>query len=146
MTLKIKQVNAADIMNLRHRVLRPGKPLSSAHFEGDHHKESYHFAAFWDASVVGCVSLMLKTHTRFNNKRAYQLRGMAVESSSRNNNVGHKLLMFSENQLKKNTVDLIWCNVRTSAINFYNKNNYLQVGDTFEIPDVGQHVLMYKYL
>lgn len=71
---------------------------------------------------------------------------MAVLTEFQDQKIGELLLLKAEQLIAKLDIDTIWCNVRTSAIGIYEKNQYLQIGNVFKIPDVGSHVLMYKYL
>jgi ribosomal protein S18 acetylase RimI-like enzyme len=141
-----KKVTAEDILNLRHKVLRAGKPKSTANFDGDKSDSTYHFACILNSDPIGCLSLMKKSHEDFSVTNQYQLRGMAVDDNFRGKNVGKHLLEFAEKELISHQNLFIWCNVRVSAINFYSKNGYLRKGHTFNIPNVGSHVLMYKKL
>lgn len=154
MKLELKDVCVNQIINLRHRVLRSGRPLSSAHFKDDSSQHSFHFAAFEDLAnqnnlqpkLIACVSFMQNTHPEFEDKATFQLRGMAVDASYRGQGIGEQLLKFAENQMLSKPARLIWCNVRVSAFHFYRKQGYLKVGKRFEIPEIGSHVLMFKRL
>ena len=42
-------------------------------------------------------------------------------------------------KLKQNKIQNIWCNARISALKFYKKNKFIEVGDKFNIPLVGYH-------
>lgn len=143
---ELKQVSVEEILTLRHQVLRPGKPLSTARFEGDEQETTYHFAVILESKIQGCVSFMLKFNPKLVQKPSYQLRGMAIDANCRGQGIGRQLLEYAENQLKLNLVQLIWCNVRISSVEFYIKNAYLQIGEQFDIPGVGPHVMMYKSL
>ena len=37
---------------------------------------------------------------------------------------------------------ILWCNARISAAPFYRKHGWRPVGDTFDIPPFGPHVVM----
>lgn len=142
----VKQASVEEILNLRHRVLRSGRPFSTAYFTGDELDTTFHFATVYNSKTIGCLSLMHNAHPKFDDKNAYQLRGMAVDKNFRGQNIGQQLLKFAEHQLKLEAINFIWCNVRTSAKTFYTKQDYQQIGDIFEIPEVGPHVLMFKKL
>lgn len=144
MDLAFKSLSPDAILNLRHQVLRIGKPLSTAHFDGDHDDFTFHLGCIFNGEVVGCVSLMAKQHPDFEEIKSYQLRGMAVDEKCRGMNIGRQLLKFAESKMQSEQVKLIWCNVRTSAEMFYTKNNYQRLGNVFDIPNIGPHVLMYK--
>jgi ribosomal protein S18 acetylase RimI-like enzyme len=144
--LDFKPVTTGDILNLRHKVLRKGKPLSSAHFEGDDENSTFHFGCTLEDQIIGCVSLMKRPHIKFSIDNCYQLRGMAVDEGYRGLKIGKQLLDYAESNIEAENIKLIWCNVRTSAETFYAKSNYQKVGRVFDIPNVGPHVLMFKKL
>ena len=73
--VRIGPAKLADIIDLRHVVLREGLPRDAAIFEGDEAATSHHFAAFADGKCVGCATFHLN---EWEGKPAYQLRGMAT--------------------------------------------------------------------
>lgn len=146
MGLSIQLCSAKDIIPIRHEVLRVGKPISSCHFDGDTNPETLHFVAYRENKKVGCVSFMFKSHPNISSRKSYQLRGMAVLKNSQNQSIGLHLLNYAENYLIQSEAELIWCNVRITAKGFYLKQNFESDGKTFTIPEVGTHVLMYKYI
>ena len=48
--------------------------------------------------------------------------------------------------VKQNLCHLVWCNAREEAIGFYKKMGFEGIGDLFDIPPGGKHLLMVKYL
>lgn len=142
----IQQVSANDeFINLRHKLLRPGKAKASAYFEGDYSVDTFHFSAVRNQTIIGIVSYMKRKNAAFSHSvDIYQLRGMAVKSSLRGFGIGTKLIDESESTLKSNKIDFIWCNSRKDSVPFYLKNGFIKKGDYFDIPDVGSHILMYK--
>lgn len=144
MDVEIKPVDVQSILSIRHQVLRQGKPISSCHFDGDNLKTTYHIAAYIQNEIVGCVSLMSKTHSKIQFSKTYQLRGMAVLENHQGKKIGRQLLLASEACLKPKNISAIWCNVRIKAVTFYKKYGYIEIGKPFEIPEVGEHILMFK--
>ncbi|HBB72916.1 MAG TPA: hypothetical protein DC048_00545 [Planctomycetaceae bacterium] len=51
-------VAVAAILDLRHRVLRAGRPFESARFEGDDADTTRHYAALLEGEAVACLTLM----------------------------------------------------------------------------------------
>lgn len=144
MTVDFKSVDAKTILNIRHRVLRQGKPIDSCHFNGDNAATTYHIAAFTQDKIIACVSLINNTNKDLQDQQTYQLRGMAVLENYQGQKIGQDLLTQAEKQLVSINIKTVWCNVRIKAIPFYKKNHYFQIGEIFNIPEVGPHVLMYK--
>jgi len=142
------RVDARDIIDLRHEVLRQGLPKESATFPGDNDPETWHFATrypnppIYTADVVCCASFMKGLYLRV---PAWQLRGMATRSDLRGIGFGKVLLNVAERTLAQETeTRMFWCNARISAVSFYEKNGWQQIGSIFEIATAGPHVVMWK--
>ena len=148
MTFSVDQVDADKrFIDFRHRWLRGKRPRQTAVFSGDSSKETYHFAALSDGKILGIVSYFKRGNHHFDSdKNSYQLRGMAVDEIYRQQKIGQRILNDSLAFLDSNEIDLIWCNARQESWRFYHKYGFESIGDYFLIPDVGQHILMYKYL
>jgi len=148
MSLAVKPVEADKLfIDFRHKWLRPGKPRKTSFFKGDSADSTYHFAALSNEKIIGIVSYFNKLNLLLEEKKlSYQLRSMAVDQSYRHQYIGHQILNVSLAFLKSKKIDFIWCNARKESYLFYQKQGFLSVGDYFVIPDVGQHLLMYKNL
>jgi len=48
--------------------------------------------------------------------------------------------------IKEKKGDLLWCNARLVAIEFYKKVGLKTIGNQFNISDIGPHYVMYKKL
>ena len=148
MTFSVDQVDADKrFIDFRHRWLRNGRPRETAIFSGDSSKRTYHFAASSDGRILGIVSYFKRSNHHFDSdKKSYQLRGMAVNENFRQQKIGQRILDDSFAFLQSKETDLIWCNARQESRRFYQKYGFESIGEYFLIPDVGQHILMYKYL
>lgn len=134
--MQFRTVAAAEILALRHAVLRPGLPAVSAHFEGDDAADTAHFGAFWLTDNVGCLSLMSSS---WEGRAAWQLRGMATRPAWRGRGVGSGLLRWV---LSAAPARPVWCNARVGAVAFYERHGFSIVSERFEIPEVGPHYRM----
>jgi GNAT superfamily N-acetyltransferase len=149
--IKIRRVAVEMILPLRHRILRAGMPPESARFDGDEAETTIHLAALTiaasgraDGEVVGCLSLMLNS---FNADPAWQLRGMAVDEAHQRSGLGRELMTRAEEAVAaEGKAGWLWCNARTPAAAFYQKQGWIIVSDVFEIPTAGPHVKMSKKL
>lgn len=133
---------------LRSSVLRNGKPFSQCVFEGDTDATTYHFGCLLDHQVVAIVSCYAKSHDLFNEKKAFQVRGMAVAAENRGKKMGEQLLLHVEKHLQDTCCEpfLIWLNARENALGFYQKMGYQVKGTAFEVVGIGIHYLMYKHV
>lgn len=162
LTLRIATVQ--QILPLRHAVLRPGLPMSTAHFEGDDESDALHVAALdagqvhshakrsdcvgchgleavpaGDAGqVVGCTTLLRRP---LDDQPAWQLRGMAVSPQVQGQGVGKAVVRFAIDQASTmpDAPLLFWCNARQIAIPFYERLGWRCISDFFEVPTVGPH-------
>ena len=71
---------------------------------------------------------------------------MAVLELFQGQAVGTHLLETCINHAIKMKGDVIWCNARIDAVNFYKQSGFKMIGDEFEIPDIGPHFLLAKNL
>ena len=46
--------------------------------------------------------------------------------------------------LKQKKCDLLWCNARLVAVNFYKSLGFNIIGNLFDIKEIGPHYYMYK--
>ena len=139
----VKPITAEDTYSIRHKILRKGKTIESCHFNGDYDKDTLHFGLFNNSELIGVVSFMKRKHKLFSEDNQYQLRGMAVLETFQGKGLGNYFLNESEGIVSKNC-DRIWCNARIKACNLYKKNDYLIIGDSFNIEGIGLHFLMSK--
>ncbi|MFO8030652.1 MAG: GNAT family N-acetyltransferase [Cyclonatronaceae bacterium] len=139
-----------QILALRARELRAGKPVDSARFPEDDDSTTLHFAAWVNETVVGCLTLIEQSGDE---GPVWQLRGMATVRPWRKRGLGRNLLAYAEHHLKikgrarvKEDRVRIWCNARTEAVSFYKRMGYRVLSDEFMIERIGPHYKMEKIL
>lgn len=142
----VKQITATETYVVRHPVLRAGKPIESCVFNGDDLETTYHFGIHDGNNLIGVASFLKNSHANFEEVKQYQLRGMAILKAYQGMGIGHELLKHCDAFLIKKDVELIWCNAREIAVNFYKKNGFSVIGSPFNIKDIGPHFTMKKPL
>jgi len=142
----IKIISAEKTHAVRHPMLRQGRPIGDCVFEGDHDPSTIHLGAFIDNKLVGVLSAYQKSATVFDAKKSYQIRGVAVLTSTHRKGIGRALMTHIEKLLRQGKIDLIWLNARITALDFYTALAYQQKGDAFEIEGIGTHYCLYKIL
>ena len=131
-----------EIIDLRWKILRQGLPREMANFEGDDEPTTHHFAAILGDEVIACATFLRR---EFERQKAWQLRGMAVKPETQMTRVGSRLLEFAERfVLSQNHSNLLWCNARVPASQFYQRKGWTIVSEPFDIPQAGPHVRMMK--
>lgn len=142
----IQKISAQDTYSVRHPVLRKGKSIATCHFDGDDLTTTSHFVFFSDQELVGVLSLFKKTNTLFLEKEQSQIRGMAILENQQKKGFGEALVLYCEKDCISKKTSLIWFNARIQAVGFYEKLGYTRKGNSFEIENIGEHVVMFKKL
>ncbi|SFS67131.1 Protein N-acetyltransferase, RimJ/RimL family [Zhouia amylolytica] len=141
--LLIEFISAQETFQVRHPVLRPGRPLETCVFEGDDLKSTFHLGAFYNKNLVGVVTMMKSAEKTEN---VFQLRGMAVLDDYQKKGIGEELVCHAEEEVRKKGGTSVWMNARQVALNFYMKLGYEKFGEKFYIPKIGAHYKMKKKL
>lgn len=146
--ITIRRVEIAEIIELRHRLLRAGMPREAAQFPGDDDQSTWHVALFHpctpneNALVVTCASFMLNT---YKSEPAWQLRGMCTDDTHQSKGFGGRLLAAAESAIRADSgIRLFWCNARVPALAFYQRHGWVMDSDEFEIPTAGPHRKLFK--
>ena len=127
-----------EVIDVRHAVLRPGRPRETAVFDGDTTPSTRHWVAVQSDRVVGVASVMSASSPALHGSPRWQLRGMAVLPELRGAGVGRALVQAIEAEVG----EPLWCNARTSAVPFYQRCGWTTVGETFDIEPIGPHARM----
>ena len=137
----VRSGGAAEVVDVRHRVLREGLPRETAIFAGD--DLGRHWVAAQGARVVGVVSViaapMPDPPPEASPVPAHQLRGMAVLPDFRGQHLGEQLLEATH----RDVAQPMWCNARIGVVGFYAAHGWRAVGGTFEVPHAGAHQRMW---
>ena len=142
--MKVKRISASDTIPLRHKILREGKTLEECHFNNDEDDQTFHLGAFVDDKLVSVASFFYNPNKAFDTQNQFQLRGMATLDNFRKQGLSKQLLNVAFPIIKQNFCDIVWCNARIEAREFYEKVGFTAFGDEFDIPGIGKHILMYK--
>ncbi|WP_345005146.1 GNAT family N-acetyltransferase [Snuella lapsa] len=142
----IRLIDTISVYKVRQPVLRKGRPIESCVFEGDELETTVHVGVFIAGELVAVSSFLKNKHDKVLSDCQYQLRGMAVLESFQNKGLGGIMLNYGEQLLKNKLTDVIWCNAREVALNFYKKQGYTIVGEPFDIKGIGSHYTMRKFL
>ena len=141
----IRLGNPAEVIDLRHAVLRADQSREDAVYEGDDHPDTRHVVALLgDGRVVGCATVHPAT---WEGQPTWRLRGMAIDPKLQGTGIGRAMLTYLQRVLRADTnVHAMWCNARVPAVGFYQKLGWRVVSDVFDVPPIGPHVRMTKSL
>jgi L-Ala-D/L-Glu epimerase len=145
--IEVREIETAETIPIRWSVLRPGFPPETAQFLGDDAPGTRHFGAFLDGQLAGVASLYnAGLPGTLSPERGRQLRGMATSPEARGAGCGRALLAACVAAAEEEGCALLWCNARTSAVDFYRNHGWVVCSDEFDIPTVGPHFRMRRTL
>ena len=120
--LKIKNIQASETWDLRHRVMAPNRLFDSIKLPKD--EEGLHFGLFEEEKLISVISLFIENDTA-------QFRKFSTEISEQNKGYGSILLNHTIEESIKNNVKNLWCNARMTALRFYEKFEFKAVSETW---------------
>jgi len=132
----VKEIEAADTWDLRHRVMWPGKSIDYVKLDED--ENGVHFGLFNDEQLVSVVSLFIS------GKEA-QFRKFATDINVQGNGYGTELLKHVLLVAQQNKVETVWCNARADKASFYKTFGLAQTGQKFNKGGI-DYVMMQKTL
>ena len=144
MNIKIKRITPEEAILVRSPVLRSGQPIESAYLENDYSFNTIHLGGFLQNEQIATVTIF--PENRDHNGNEWRLRGMAVLDKFQSKGFGEKLIMECFTFILSNNGQLIWCNARIKAIEFYKKYGFSICSKKFDIPNIGPHFQMEKKL
>lgn len=142
---QIREISSEETIEVRHSVLRIGKPRESSVFVNDDDASTIHLGLFLDDQLIGVVSLF-DASTLLMVGKQYQLRGMAILKEFQRKGYGRVLLQEIESYCQRVCCDLLWFNARESALAFYQALDYKIISPSFMIENIGIHYVMAKSL
>lgn len=134
-----RAVAPAAVRPLRRALLRPTQAAEALVYAGDDDADALHVAGFVDDEMVGIASICREPYA---GAPAFRLRGMGTVAAVRGRGFGRALLQRCLDHAVAQGVSTVWCNARVSAIGFYERAGFVTVGERFELPDIGPHVVM----
>ena len=142
--VEINKVDAEKIRLLRHSELRKGQDFSTTSYLKDYEEDTFHMACIVDDKIVTCATFYPEKSIKIKSDNAYRLRGMATDSNFQRKGYARNLMNESFKELKKRDCDMVWCNARLVAVDFYKSVGFKITGDLFDIAGIGPHYYMDK--
>ena len=142
--VEIKKVDAEKTRPLRHSELRKGQDFSTTSYLRYYEEDTFHMACIVDEKIVTCATFYPEKSIKIKSEKAYRLRGMATDSNFQRKGYASDLMKESFKELTKRDCDMVWCNARLGAVDFYKSAGFKITGDLFDIAEIGPHYYMYK--
>ncbi|MBA3411446.1 MAG: GNAT family N-acetyltransferase [Geodermatophilaceae bacterium] len=151
-TFAVTRASAEETAELRRDVLRPHLTIEQMAVPGDSNPDTAYLAVRVPTgarAVLGCLRLepvpcpWPSAGRAAAGAAAWQLRAMATDPSVRGRGLGRLLVTAAVDHVARRGGDLIWCNARVSAEQFYLRLGFRRVTPPFALPDVPEeHVGM----
>lgn len=133
--MTIRPVPLAQVQPLRQAVLYPHRAVEDCAFAGDEAAGAVHLGAVRDDQLVGVASLLDEAPPDTASLRnALRVRSVAVHADCRGQGVGAALMAACQRHAARAGARGVWCNVRLSAVGFYERLGFEQVTEPFEKP------------
>jgi GNAT superfamily N-acetyltransferase len=141
---RVEAVPAGDVRPLRGSVLRPEQAPEELVYAGDDHPDALHAAVRDPAggAIVGIATVAPEDHPSDPRPGDWRLRGMATAPEVRGRGLGALLLAACLDHARARGGERVWCNARVVAEGFYLRAGFVPEGPRFEIPGIGEHVVM----
>ncbi|GAB3935866.1 GNAT family N-acetyltransferase [Larkinella terrae] len=110
--MQIRQIKPEETYALRHEVLWPEKPLEYVMLDED--ADGQHFGAFRDTDLVAVISLFMEMEVA-------RFRKFATRPDCQRQGVGTQLLHRVIDEARQAGAQLLWCDARLSAADFYRR-------------------------
>ena len=140
----INKVDAEKVRSLRHLELRKGQDFSTTSYLKDYEEDTFHMACIVDDKIVTCATFYPEKSINIKSDNAYRLRGMATDFNFQRKGYASDLMASAFKELTKRDCDMVWCNARLIAVDFYKSIGFKITGELFDIVGIGPHYYMYK--
>ncbi|QKQ27773.1 GNAT family N-acetyltransferase [Candidatus Reidiella endopervernicosa] len=144
--LTITTLCAEATLPLRHQLLRPHQGIEQCRYPGDEEAQTRHFGARYGEQEAGIVSIYHVPCPNFSGQQGWQLRALTTLPELRQRGIGRSLLETAVTYAQAQGADLVWCNARIAALDFYQHNGFITMGEPIEITDIGPHYLMVRQI
>jgi ribosomal protein S18 acetylase RimI-like enzyme len=155
---KALQLQPEEIQQLRNEVLWPHKSFENCILETDRLSTTFHFGVKVDGLTVATVTFQQEKSDKLKQdsskdvsqdalqEKQYRLRAMAVREGYRGQGFGDVIVEAGLNHLRELGVEVVWCDARVAALNFYRRLHFNELEEEYEIPIIGMHRFMWKVL
>ena len=135
-----------EIQQLRNEVLWPHKTFENCILETDRLSTTFQFGIQEDGLTVATVTLQQEKTVTLQQEKQYRLRAMAVREGYRGQGFGEAIVESGLSHLRELGVEVVWCDARVAALNFYRRLQFEELEEEYDIPIIGLHRFMWKVL
>jgi predicted GNAT family N-acyltransferase len=138
---EVRSVAVDRVRPLRHALLRAGRPVADSEYPQDDLAETIHLAATTGEEVIGCLTLFPED---YEGEPAWRIRGMATTPALQRQGLGRALVAAAQAAVVEGGGTLIWCNARSTVLDFYRRSGFEIVGPEFIAERVPHRVAVWR--
>lgn len=120
----IEQVRVELARRIRHKAMYPNEKPEVVELPDD--EEGIHFGLFDKNQLISVVSWFRRTET------AAQFRKFGTLEQFRNLGYGAQLMKYIIDFSKLEGIEILWCNARVDALNFYKRLGFKETETRFD--------------
>lgn len=141
--MAVEEVGVEATFDLRARVLREGVPDPDVRFASDDDPSALHLALCdEDHRPVAVASIVPAATERRPGRRAWRLRGMAVEPALQGRGLGAQLLEAVVERCRAAGAEVVWADGRDSALGFYRRHGWSVEGEGYDKVGIPHHTVV----
>lgn len=142
--LALVRIQAQQAHPLRQALLRPHQTLDEVGFPGDGAPGAAHWAVRNGDRLVAVASLLPERPALGGAPGDWRVRGMATHPELRRRGLGAALIHACVEHAAARGGTALWCHARLAAVPFYRAQEFQELGEPFDEPEIGPHVLMWR--
>ena len=143
----VEALTINDIMDVRVTVLRKDTPTQHCEYPEDALPDVVHLGIRRNEIVVATSTWFTKECPDVPGEPATQLKGMAVDDSLHGSGCGTALVDAGIDLARQRGSALVWARARDSALGFYEKCEFMIVGEGFiDGPTAMPHHIVVRYI
>ncbi len=129
---------------LRHQVLWPHiADENNCTIDIDNRSDAIHLGTYDDERLVSILSLFQMDTPKLPDVKQYRLRAMATDPDYRGRGAGTLIVELAKYMIDDMGYDVLWCDARKVALGFYNRLEFQEIDEWYEVRNIGLHKLMY---
>lgn len=140
----VEPIPPAETLDLRQRILRPHQPRQECVYPLDDHPQTLHLGCRVGGRLVAVGTVLPEDRDGGLLTGEWRIRGMAVDGIHQGQGLGRRILQGLIAHGVATRGRAIWCNGRTGVEGFYKGEGFERVGDEFQLPGIGPHVLLVR--
>ena len=109
----------------------------------DNDKDTFHVGAYYLNNIISSGTFTKQKNKLFKPTSQYRLRAMATSEKYQKKGAGKLVFLKGLEVLKRNEIELIWCDSRINAIPFYKSLKMNCINKIYHIKNIGPHKTMY---